>query len=127
MTRKVLGRPGSVRRWLLGSAFVIALCAILYVRVDFLGKIIVFILGAFFVFAAWRARSFVIGDEDEFRASVRREMFHKRSAETEDEPVLHDQHDQHDSDELHQSLSSLEGRFGDAPPPPILDGRDPDE
>lgn len=116
-----MGRPGSVRRWFLGSAVVLLFCAYLFVRADLIGRVGVFILGAALVFMGWRARAFVVGDEDEVWASVRRILSQKRPVQpAADEVAL-------DPEELQRRLAFLEGRFGDAPAPPILDGADEEQ
>lgn len=118
MMRVVLGKPGSVRRWLLGSLVFVFLCSLLFVRLEFVGRIAVFIFAAFVIMAAFRFRSLAIGDEDELRAWLR----HRAPAPEPDKFV-------HASDSeawLEKSELGL-GRFHDAPTPPILDGPDPDD
>lgn len=107
-----LGRPGSVRRWLLGSAVVVVACWLFFAQTGFLGRIAVTGLALCLIIAGHHARSLAVGDEDEFRAGMRRlRGVRGRLYPDEDEPVP----DLREWD----VPSSHDGRFTDAPPPPI--------
>ena len=117
--RRVLGGPGSVRRWLLGSLVFVILAGILFVHADFLGRIAIFILGSVLVLTAFRARSLVIGDEDELRASMRRDRREARySPEAEEEKILLDDEEW---ERLQEILRLRDMGHGDAWPIPMPD------
>lgn len=75
LKRDVLGRPGSIRRWLVGSAAFLCITYVVYLYSNLLGRILLFIVAALMVMTAFRARRFLIGDEDE----VRPPLWHHRT------------------------------------------------
>ncbi len=87
--RSVLGGPGSIRRWLVGSALVILVAGVLFNYAGFLGRIAIFMIVAVLVITMFRARSLVVGDEDRLRRSLRRQVQETRDApEPEEDKIL---------------------------------------
>jgi len=109
LVRASVGRPGSLRRWAIGTLVWLFGCFVVSFYVPWGARIVIFLFAGFFTIASFRARSLLIGDEDELRAAVRHERKRAPVAEDEVEP------------ELEPWLPSGAGSFADAPPPPIMD------
>ena len=114
MTRGALGRPGSLRRWLIGSLGLLLLCAVLFIYSGFLARIFIFIFAAAVVTSAFRARSLVIGDEDEVRAWLRDGSAHTPY-------VRDDEADGSLPEEWEALVRRRENPLSDVPPAPILE------
>jgi len=88
LLRAVLGGAGSVRRWVVGSLLFLSVCALLFTRGGFVGGIAVFIIASIFVMSAFKARAYLVGDEDEFNAwLLRQSTTEARTPEPRDEPI----------------------------------------
>lgn len=113
--RRLLGRPGSLRRWLLGSAVFLVPVVWVFGKLGFIGRTFVFMLALFVLVASYILRQQMIGDEDELRAATR------QARRGYDEPPAHPGTPKLTPEQLEELLHDREGTFGDAPPPPILD------
>lgn len=71
LVRRVVGKPGSWRRWGIGTALWLLGAFALASRADFLTRIPIFLVAVIMPLAALRARSLLVGDEDELRADLR--------------------------------------------------------
>lgn len=112
-TREVLGKPGSMRRWLVGTAVWLLACSIVFAYVDSLARIAVFLIAVAVAYAGFRARPIFVGDEDELHAALKRERsIPPRPSGYGDEEVRADPADW---------LSRGARNFDGVPPPPILD------
>ena len=89
MVRAVLGKPGSYRRWLLGTLLFLFFCGLMWMESDFLVRILIFLWGGTVLYVGFRARSFLTGEEDEMHAWVGRTVsaeVRSRPDEDEDDP-----------------------------------------
>jgi membrane protein implicated in regulation of membrane protease activity len=112
-----------LRRWILGSLIALSVAAPLFGNADLLGRIAIFILTAVLIVAGYRARSLVVGDEDEVRAALRRESSPARESVDSDDAKI-----RVDGDEWERAQEALLARQRgpiDAPLAPILEGSDP--
>lgn len=112
LVRAVFGKPGSIGRWLAFTVVWVAGLGMLMVRSEWGLRIIIFLFMVVVPLSAFRARALLVGDEDEFRAAVRREV---RAARTDPRP---------DDDERldPEHWLSRSGRvFIDVPPPPVAE------
>lgn len=108
LIRTAIGKPGSLRRWGIGTAIWALGCFVLATYADFVLRIAIFILGVAIPLSALRARTMLVGDEDELRAQVRQKRFSPP-------PPADIENDESDWFTDH-------GRgFEDAPPPPIAE------
>lgn len=74
LVRHVLGPPGSLARWVVGTTVWLFVCLLIALYVGWLSSIALFVFATLVAIAAFKARSLAIGDEDEFRAALRREV-----------------------------------------------------
>lgn len=121
--RSILGRPGSLRRAIVSALVIVGFAALLYVRADLIGRIVIFLLAAALLNAVFRARSTSVGDEDELRAALRRDAKAQTQPGEESRQQVRVTGDQwaraQEALRVRES-GSLEG----APPPPILEEDD---
>jgi hypothetical protein len=111
-TRAVFGAPGSIRRWLIGTAVWLFACFLVFLFVDFLLRIVVLVFALVVPFAAFKAREMMVGDEDELAAHVRKDARVRPAASAElDEVPLPPE----------AWLSHSNKNFDDVPPPPVAE------
>lgn len=111
MKRRMLGRPGSLRRWLAGSVVWFMLCGLAYAW--FRHPLIIFaaVIGAVLAF---RARSLFVGDEDELNPALNRSVLDalRSGVEPQEQSARMDPADW---------FSRRPNTFTDAPPPPVAE------
>lgn len=112
LVRAVFGKPGSMWRWLAFTVVWVAGLGMLMVRSGWGLRIIIFLFMVVVPLSAFRARALLVGDEDEFRAAVRREV---RAARTDPQADGGERLDP-------EYWLSRGGRvFTDVPPPPVAE------
>lgn len=118
LVRQVLGQPGSLARWIVGTTIWLFACLLISLYVGWLSSIALLVFATLVAIAAFTARSLAIGDEDEFRAALRREVAQmaKSPVPQDDGPRLDPEH----------SLSPGGRIFDGAPPPPSAAPQDAD-
>lgn len=117
--RAVLGKPGSLRRWLLWTLLFVFFCGLMWIESDFLVRIVIFILGAVVVIVGFRARSLLTGEEDEMHAWVGRTVSKQvRSPEPDDQQMS-------EADEWAESVRRRVSGTHDAPLPPSAEDEGP--
>jgi len=109
--RDIVGKPGSLRRWLLGTTVWLFACLVLSYYLSWIARIFLFIFALGVPMVTYGARRMLVGDEDELRADLRR-----RRSGSPYVPVETDDTAQADEGWLEHS-----GDLIGAPRPPIMD------
>jgi hypothetical protein len=134
LLRTVLGPPGSLLRWFVGSSVWLFACWQVSLFVHPYLRIVIFIFAVSVAIGALRVRGMFIGDEDLLKVEVRRELWRLLREGGHEEPASESEGSgwpqpavgsaaqaAAETEEFEESDEWQPGTFGDAPAPPTAD------